>query len=108
MFHFNEIRIPEHLTSSSLCQQRELEKKQEYASEILRPFLDRNRALVLDGGLATELETKGANIADELWSARLLRDDPLLIGEAHFTQYPPLHLIETPTIVDVYPTIANV
>ncbi|MFG1944660.1 homocysteine S-methyltransferase [Nonomuraea sp. NPDC048826] len=39
--------------------------------------------MVLDGGLATQLETLGADLGDELWSARLLLDDPGLIRQAH-------------------------
>lgn len=38
---------------------------------------------VLDGGLATALETLGHSLADELWSARLLRDDPDAIEGVH-------------------------
>jgi S-methylmethionine-dependent homocysteine/selenocysteine methylase len=32
--------------------------------------------LVADGGLATELEARGNDLADSLWSARLLMDAP--------------------------------
>ncbi|MBN6057050.1 homocysteine S-methyltransferase [Nonomuraea sp. RK-328] len=39
--------------------------------------------LVLDGGLATHLETLGADLSDELWSARLLMEDPDLIRRVH-------------------------
>ena len=39
--------------------------------------------VVLDGGLATELEKLGHNLADLLWSARLLRDDPGAIEAVH-------------------------
>ncbi|MFE7130606.1 homocysteine S-methyltransferase [Streptomyces sp. NPDC057638] len=39
--------------------------------------------LVLDGGLATQLERQGHDLADALWSARLLRDDPGAIEAAH-------------------------
>jgi len=31
--------------------------------------------LVLDGGMATELERGGADLRDALWSARLLKDE---------------------------------
>src|SRR5215210_2167945 len=40
-------------------------------------------ALTLDGGLATELERRGADLRDRLWSARLLLEDPDLIREVH-------------------------
>jgi homocysteine S-methyltransferase len=39
--------------------------------------------LILDGGLATELERRGADLRDELWSARLLLEEPDLIREVH-------------------------
>ncbi|GGP15061.1 homocysteine S-methyltransferase [Nonomuraea glycinis] len=39
--------------------------------------------LVLDGGLSTQLEALGADLGDELWSARLLLEDPALIRSAH-------------------------
>lgn len=38
---------------------------------------------VLDGGLATELERRGHDLSDSLWSARLLRDDPAAVRDAH-------------------------
>jgi homocysteine S-methyltransferase len=39
--------------------------------------------VVLDGGLSTELESRGHDVTSALWSARLLRDDPAAIAEAH-------------------------
>ncbi|MEU8360848.1 homocysteine S-methyltransferase [Nonomuraea sp. NPDC048882] len=39
--------------------------------------------LVLDGGLATQLERLGADLRDELWSARLLLEEPELIRRVH-------------------------
>src|SRR3954463_8905574 len=41
------------------------------------------RPVVLDGGLATELEARGHDVGSSLWSARLLRDDPAAIVAAH-------------------------
>ena len=38
---------------------------------------------VLDGGLATELERRGHDLSDDLWSARLLRDDPGEVRDTH-------------------------
>jgi homocysteine S-methyltransferase len=37
----------------------------------------------LDGGLATELEARGHDLGDTLWSARILADDPEEIGAVH-------------------------
>ncbi|WP_231839605.1 homocysteine S-methyltransferase [Blastococcus saxobsidens] len=39
--------------------------------------------VVLDGGLSTELESRGHDVSSALWSARLLRDDPAAIVSAH-------------------------
>src|SRR5215216_2396121 len=39
--------------------------------------------VVLDGGLATELERRGHDLGDALWSARLLRDRPAAIEAVH-------------------------
>ncbi|WP_046315135.1 homocysteine S-methyltransferase [Mycobacterium sp. UM_Kg1] len=39
--------------------------------------------LVADGGLASELAARGADLSDPLWSARLLIDDPRAIVTAH-------------------------
>ena len=43
----------------------------------------RTGPLLLDGGLATELEAAGHDLSDELWSARLLADAPEAIVQAH-------------------------
>lgn len=39
--------------------------------------------LVLDGGLSNQLEAQGCDLSDELWTARLLRDDPEQVEAAH-------------------------
>jgi homocysteine S-methyltransferase len=39
--------------------------------------------VVLDGGLATQLESQGHNLDSALWSARLLHDNPDAIVQAH-------------------------
>jgi len=51
------------------------------------PFIEQQGALILDGGLATELERRGANLSDALWSARLLADDPAIIRQVHLDYY---------------------
>jgi homocysteine S-methyltransferase len=43
--------------------------------------------VVLDGGLATQLESQGHNLDSALWSARLLRDDPDAIMQAHLAYF---------------------
>jgi homocysteine S-methyltransferase len=49
----------------------------------IRSILRDQRFLVLDGGLATELESRGCDLSDRLWSARLLVDDPAAIRQVH-------------------------
>jgi homocysteine S-methyltransferase len=49
----------------------------------LGAILAGGRTVVLDGGLATELEAGGADLSDALWSARLLAEDPDAIARAH-------------------------
>ena len=39
--------------------------------------------MVLDGGLATELEARGCDIVDPLWSGKVLLEDPGLIRSVH-------------------------
>ncbi|OLR93926.1 homocysteine S-methyltransferase [Actinokineospora bangkokensis] len=43
--------------------------------------------MVTDGGLATELERRGNDLSDALWSARVLRDDPAEVVAAHESFY---------------------
>ena len=45
------------------------------------------RVVVLDGGLATELEARGFALTDRLWSARLLLTDPGAIEETHLAYF---------------------
>jgi homocysteine S-methyltransferase len=43
--------------------------------------------LILDGGLATELEARGCDISGPLWSARVLRAAPEAIEQLHYDYY---------------------
>jgi homocysteine S-methyltransferase len=43
--------------------------------------------VVIDGGLATELEARGHDLSDRLWSARLLLTDPGAIEDVHLAYY---------------------
>jgi homocysteine S-methyltransferase len=47
------------------------------------PFLQKQRFVMLDGGLATEMERRGADLDDDLWSARMLIDSPETIRMVH-------------------------
>jgi homocysteine S-methyltransferase len=52
-------------------------------TEPIARLLSRDRPLILDGGLATELEAQGHVLDSRLWSARLLLDNPRTIVDAH-------------------------
>jgi homocysteine S-methyltransferase len=54
--------------------------------ELLRALFA-NSVMVLDGGLATQLEAQGADLADPLWSARLLVEHREEIVRAHLAFY---------------------
>jgi homocysteine S-methyltransferase len=56
-------------------------------SNALEPFLRQHGYVVLDGGLATELERRGVDLSGPLWSARVLRDAPEVIEEVHEEYY---------------------
>jgi homocysteine S-methyltransferase len=43
----------------------------------------REGVVVLDGGLATQLEAQGCDLSGGLWSARLLLEDPQAVATAH-------------------------
>ncbi|MFE7318382.1 homocysteine S-methyltransferase [Streptomyces sp. NPDC057555] len=43
--------------------------------------------LVLDGGLSNQLEADGHDLSDDLWSARLLAEEPEAVVRAHLAYY---------------------
>ena len=49
----------------------------------LVPFVRSQGRLVLDGGLATALEARGHVLNDDLWSAKVILEDPDAIAEVH-------------------------
>jgi homocysteine S-methyltransferase len=53
------------------------------AADPIRPFLDSRGVLILDGGLASELERAGFDLNDPLWSAKVLLETPDAIGDVH-------------------------
>lgn len=57
------------------------------ADDPLAPLFARHGVVVLDGGLATQLEAQGNSLADPLWSARLLLENPGEIVRAHLAFY---------------------
>ncbi len=45
------------------------------------------RPLILDGGLSNALEDRGVDLSDDLWTARLLRDEPGQLVAVHRTYF---------------------
>lgn len=52
-----------------------------------RPLLQQQRLIILDGALATELEHRGADLNDPLWSANVLLEQPDLIRQVHYDYF---------------------
>lgn len=53
----------------------------------LAAALTTGRTVVLDGGMSNQLESAGHDLSDELWSARLLAEQPEAITEAHLAYF---------------------
>lgn len=49
----------------------------------IAPFIEEKGFLLLDGGLATHLESKGFDLNHKLWSANILLNYPMAIREVH-------------------------
>lgn len=52
-------------------------------SDPISEILETQAVVVLDGALATELERRGCDLNDPLWSARVLLESPHLIRDVH-------------------------
>ncbi len=50
-------------------------------------ILDHEHVLILDGALATELEHRGYNLKDDLWSAKILMEQPEAIRQLHYDYF---------------------
>jgi homocysteine S-methyltransferase len=50
-------------------------------------ILDRYPVLVIDGALATELERRGCDLKDDLWSAKMLLEKPEAIKQLHYDYF---------------------
>jgi homocysteine S-methyltransferase len=54
---------------------------------LIENLLRTKPTIILDGALATELERRGADLRDSLWSAKILLDQPELIREVHLDYF---------------------
>lgn len=50
---------------------------------ILQRYLQSQSTIIVDGALATEMESRGADLHDSLWSAKYLYEQPELIASVH-------------------------
>ncbi|WP_198158816.1 homocysteine S-methyltransferase [Robertmurraya korlensis] len=50
-------------------------------------ILQEHSLIILDGAMATELESHGCNLDDPLWSARVLLENPQLIYQVHLDYF---------------------
>ncbi|WP_300005818.1 homocysteine S-methyltransferase [uncultured Cedecea sp.] len=53
----------------------------------LLPLLSGQTFITLDGAMATELEARGCHLADSLWSAKVLIENPQLIRDVHLDYF---------------------
>jgi homocysteine S-methyltransferase len=53
----------------------------------IESILDRYPVLVIDGALATELERRGCDLKDDLWSAKILLEQPEKIKQVHYDYF---------------------
>jgi len=58
-----------------------------YRMNPLVAHLETHPLLVLDGAMATELERRGADLNDPLWSAKILLEAPELIRDVHLDYF---------------------
>src|SRR5512147_3181691 len=54
---------------------------------LITSILDYQPALVIDGALATELERRGYDLKDDLWSAKILLEQPEAIKQLHYDYF---------------------
>ncbi|MCO6479170.1 MAG: homocysteine S-methyltransferase family protein, partial [Phaeodactylibacter sp.] len=53
----------------------------------IEAILKQQKAIILDGALATELEARGADLNDPLWSAKVLLEQPAMIRQLHLDYF---------------------
>ncbi len=55
--------------------------------DVIADIIDSHGVVILDGGMATELESRGADLNGPLWSAKALLETPQLIEQVHYDYY---------------------
>ena len=54
---------------------------------LITQFLQDHKVMILDGAMATELEGKGLDLNDSLWSAKVLAERPDVIEQVHYEYF---------------------
>ncbi len=62
-------------------------RKRDEMMPVLTAFLDEQGFVVVDGGLATELESQGESLNHALWSAKILLEKPERIAAVHYAYF---------------------
>lgn len=50
---------------------------------IFEQILEKQKAIIIDGALGTQIQKNGHNVSDSLWSAKFLDEDPQVIKDVH-------------------------
>ena len=53
----------------------------------IKPLLEQKKHMVIDGALASELQRRGCDLNDSLWSAKVLIEQPELIQQVHYDYF---------------------
>lgn len=53
----------------------------------IQPFLENQKCFILDGALASEMERRGANLNDPMWSTKMLFESPELVRQISYDYY---------------------
>ena len=53
----------------------------------IKPILEQKKYMIIDGALASELQRRGCDLNDSLWSAKVLIEQPELIQQVHYDYF---------------------
>ena len=53
----------------------------------IKPILEQKKHMIIDGALASELQRRGCDLNDSLWSAKVLIEQPELIQQVHYDYF---------------------
>ena len=59
----------------------------DYMKNTFDNVMNEVKTMIVDGAMATELETMGCDLNDELWSAKVLAEQPELIKKVHLSYF---------------------